>query len=59
MGIINKYHDNPYEIITVLSTGANFAVDSRLALAKYAGLILGFIKLVNDNFYKGFLVNKS
>lgn len=49
MGIINKYHDNPYEIITVLSTGANFAIDSRLALAKYAGPILGFIQLVKES----------
>lgn len=49
MGIIKKYHDNPYEIITVLSTGANFAVDSRLALAKYTSNILSFIHLVNES----------
>lgn len=49
MGIIKKYHDNPYEIITVLSNGANFAVDSRLALVKYTSNILSFIQLVNQS----------
>lgn len=49
MGIIRKYDDNPYEIITVLSNGANFAIDSSMALAKYSGQISDFIKLVRES----------
>lgn len=58
MGIIKKYHDNPYEVITVLSTGANFAVDSRLALAKYTSNILSFIQLVNQSTSSADLLGK-
>lgn len=58
MGIIKKYHDNPYEVITVLSTGANFAVDSRLALAKYTSNILNFIHLVNQSTSSADLLGK-
>ena len=49
MGIINKYHHNPYEIITVLSNGANFALDSRIALNKYEKAIRDFISLANQS----------
>lgn len=58
MGIIKKYHDNPYEVITVLSSGANFAVDSRLALAKYTSNILSFIHLVNQSTSSADLLGK-
>lgn len=58
MGIIKKYHDNPYEVITVISTGANFAVDSRLALAKYTSNILNFIHLVNQSTSSADLLGK-
>ncbi len=49
LGIINKYHHNPYEIITVLSNGANFALDSRIALNKYEKAIRDFISLANQS----------
>lgn len=58
MGIIKKYHDNPYQVITVLSNGANFAVDSRLALAKYTSNILSFINLVNESTSSADLLGK-
>lgn len=49
MGIINKYNKDPYEIITVLSNGANFALDSHIALKKYEKSIRDFINLVNQS----------
>ena len=48
MGILKNY-DNPFSIITVLSNGANFAIDSDLALFKYKDHILNFNQFVNES----------
>ena len=49
LGIIDQYHNNPYDIITVIPNGANFAQDSRIALNKYEQDIQDFISLVNQS----------
>lgn len=58
MGILKKYEQNPYEIITVLSNGSNFSLDSSLALKKYEQHILNFIQLVNQSISSANLLEK-